>query len=155
MIKNVYEVICRKCQGLCCKATVVVTQKDLDKLNQAHKGRFGIVNEEMGAGKTPGHFILTDHHRCPFLGEQGCTLKESEKPFDCIFFPLAFIYKDKKLSFYLNKHCPFYMEIPKQKLLQTKKWAEKQLKSWTEEEKLYYSKDVEKYPKSFLIPLTE
>lgn len=153
MAKNIFKVICKKCQGLCCKATVVVTQNDLDKLNKKYKGTFKIINEETGREKPPGHFILTKNHVCPFLGEKGCILEENMKPFDCLFFPLAFIYRNGKLSFYLNKHCPFYMEIPKDQLLKTKKWAQKQLKSWTEKEKLFYSKDVENYPRSLLIPL--
>ncbi len=152
MAKNIFKVICKKCQGLCCKATVVVIQKDLDKLKK-YKGMFKIKNEETETEIPPGHFILTKNHYCPFLGENGCILEEKMKPFDCIFFPLAFIYKNRKLSFYLNKHCPFYMEISKKQLLKTKKWAQKQLKSWTEKEKLFYSKDVENYPRSLLIPL--
>ncbi len=153
MTKNIFKVICKKCHGLCCKATVVVTKKDLDKLNTKYKGMFKIIKEETGLEKTPGHFILTKNHLCPFLGKTGCVLEENEKPFDCIFFPLAFIYKNNTTSFYINKHCPFCMKIPKKELLKTKRWGKERLKSWTDEEKLFYSKDVENYPKSLLIPL--
>ncbi|MFC1727162.1 hypothetical protein ACFL0Y_01440 [Patescibacteria group bacterium] len=84
---------------------------------------------------------------------KGCTLPEDIKPFDCKVFPVAFIYKNGKTSFYLNKKCPYYREIPREWIEKTHKWARKELESWTEEEKLEYSKMIEKYPQSQLIPL--
>ena len=154
MTKNIFRVICKKCQGKCCRATVLLVQKDVNQLNRKYKGRFKVINEETGYEETPGHMAHNEKHMCPFLEEQrGCVLEEEYKPFDCRFFPLAFIYKNNNLSFYLNKKCSYYMYIPKSWIIQTKKWAEEQLKSWTEKEKLAYSKDVESYPSSQLIPI--
>lgn len=153
MAKNVFKVICKKCQGKCCKETVVLTQKDINKLNVKYKNWFRVINEETNLEEPPGHIVLKKNHACPFLGENGCILEENMKPFDCLFFPLAFVYKKGKLSFYLNKKCPYYEEIPKKWVQKTKKWAQEQLKFWTEKEKLFYSKDVENYQSSVLIPL--
>ena len=91
--------------------------------------------------------------KCPFLSEKGCVLPEKLKPFDCKLFPLAFKYENKQIKFFLNKKCPFIDRIPKSWIRKTKKWALKELRNWNEEEKITYSKIIEKYPPSQLIPM--
>jgi len=145
-MKNTFEIICKKCGGKCCKSTIFLTQRDIDKWKQ-FEGEFKV--KEKGAG-----FMLIHEGQCPFLNEEtGCTLEENLKAFDCILFPLAFIYKNEKIKFYLNKKCPYVNKIQKDWIEKTKKWALEQLKSWNEEEKRTYSKIIENYPVSELISI--
>jgi len=147
MARNIFEIICKKCQGKCCKSTIFLTQTDVDRLNKRHKGVFKVE-------KIPGIMILDESGKCPFLNEsKGCILSENLKPFDCRVFPIAFIYRNGETNFYLNKKCPYHNEIPKEWIEKTKKWAKKELESWTEEEKLEFSKMIEKCPQSQLISL--
>ena len=143
-MKNVFEVICKKCGGKCCKSTVFLTQRDIDRW-KSYEGKFAVIKREAG-------FMLKHDGKCPFLNlKTGCTLDEPMKAFDCIMFPLAFTYENGKINFYLNKKCPYYNEIPKDWIEKTKKWTLEQLNSWTEEEKITYSNIIREYPDSELI----
>ena len=43
---------------------------------------------------------------CPFLGERGCVLESSEKPFDCSIWPLRACKIDGKIKVMLENTCP-------------------------------------------------
>ncbi len=104
--------------------------------------------------KIPGYMIQDDQKKCPFLDLKiGCTLKHEDKPLDCRMFPIAFKYKDGKATFYLNKRCKYWKEIPREWVLATKKWAGKAIAELTEEEKIEFSKMAEGYPESKLMSL--
>ena len=145
-MKNIFKLICKKCGGKCCKSTIFLTQKDIDKW-KPFEGKFATIKKEAG-------FMLVHKGKCPFLNtETGCTLNENMKPFDCILFPLAFTYKNETINFYLDKKCPYINEISKDWIDETKKWALEQLQDWSEEEKITYSNIIECYPASQLIPV--
>ena len=43
---------------------------------------------------------------CPYLGENGCTLSEREKPWDCKIWPLRVMNKDGEIVIALTPTCP-------------------------------------------------
>ena len=43
---------------------------------------------------------------CPYLGENGCTLSEKEKPWDCKIWPLRVMNKDGEIVVALTPTCP-------------------------------------------------
>lgn len=151
-MKNVFAIICKKCQGACCKSTVFVTKHDLEKLRK-HKKDLKIYNDFTKSSEPPGDLVQDDKNKCYFLNLQtGCTLNPDDKPFDCRLFPLTFTYDKKQLQFYLNKKCPYWKEIPKEWIEDTKKWAIKHIdKHFTEEEKVIFSSMMQGYPKKQLI----
>ncbi|MBN2015982.1 YkgJ family cysteine cluster protein [Candidatus Dojkabacteria bacterium] len=151
-MKNIFEIICKKCVGKCCKTTIFLTQKDIDRLEK-YKEKFRLIPMEKDMKAPPGYMDLVEGS-CPFLEEEkGCTLRHEEKPFDCRVFPLAFIYKAGETKFYLNKKCPYYDEIPEEWIHKTKIWAQEELKNWSEDEKLAFSKMIERYQSKQLIPV--
>jgi len=136
--------ICTKCQGHCCKSKVTVIQSDIDRLKK-YKKDVKIENS---------YLVQDEEGKCVFLDlDTGCTLKHEDKPFDCRMFPIAMIYKDNKLSLFLNKRCKFWDEVPYVWVVETKKWAEEMINKMTEEEKIEFSKMAEGYPEEVLIPL--
>jgi Fe-S-cluster containining protein len=131
-MRNMFIKICKKCGGKCCKSTIFLTQRDVDKW-KPYIDRFGVRRE--GAG-----FMLVHDGKCPFLDTRtGCTLDEKTKPFDCVLFPLGFVYINGTFDFFLKDKCPYINEIPKNWISKTKKWALRELKSWSEEERMTYS----------------
>ena len=49
---------------------------------------------------------------CPFLGEHGCVLSASEKPFDCSIWPLRSCKIDGKIKVMLENTCPAIAKQP-------------------------------------------
>lgn len=152
-MKTVFKKICKKCQGYCCKLPVFITERDIDHLKKYGK-EIKVHNEFTGANKAPGYLVQDDQKKCSFLNlETGCTLEHEDKPFDCRVFPVTFKYKNGEVTFYFNKECKYWKEIPFSWALETKKWAEKVVDELTEEEKIEFSKMIERHPELLLIPL--
>jgi len=132
--------------GKCCNLNVLLTHKDFENLK--NKTSF----EDF---KKYGNLIV-HWGTCPFLEkENGCTLPEPLKPFDCKLFPLTFMYEDSKVKIFLNKKCPFTKEIPQEWINKTKSWLKKELQSWKKQDLLAYSSLIEKHSSSRLVLLEE
>jgi len=134
---NIFSKICKECDGQCCKTfEIFLLKKDLEKLDK-FKDKINIKKEGSG-------LLMYHKDKCFFQNPKtGCILSEEDKPFDCKLFPLTFLYKNKKLNFYLMEDCSYLNEIPKEWIEKTKKWAVKELETWTEEDKLTFSNIME------------
>ena len=145
MEKNIFKVICKKCNGKCCKLNVMLTKKDLEKLKD---------KVDLKDFKKYGKDIYVFWGRCPFLDiKKGCRLSEKLKPFDCKLFPLTFMYKKGKTKIFLNKKCPYTEEIPEKWINRTQKEVLKELKYWTKEEKETYTDLIKNHSSSKLVLL--
>lgn len=142
---DAFEIICKKCQGKCCKLNIMLTKKDIERL----KDKIDI-NKFRKYGKS----IYVHWGKCPFLNTTtGCTLPKKLKPFDCKLFPLTFMYERGKLKIYLNKKCPYTKEIPEEWINKNRIWLLKELKYWTKEEKKTYTDLIKKHSSSKLVLL--
>lgn len=148
-MKNIFEVICKKCDGKCCKTVTFLSQDDVKRLQEC-KTEFS-QNKEFLHRKKNHSFLVLNKGKCPFLTEhKGCQLKESCRPLECLLFPLVFKYDKGKLRFYLNKKCPYLREISKKWVSKTKQWAANKLQQWTKEELSEFSKIIDNHPGSHL-----
>jgi Fe-S-cluster containining protein len=146
-MKNIFEKICKRCQGRCCKLNMMLTGKDLKKL----KNKIDITEFKKYTNNIYVHW-----RRCVFLNEKkSCTLSEKLKPFDCRLFPLTFMYGNNKTKIFLNKKCPYADEVSDEWIKRTIKWLMEELESWTEEEKMTYTKLIKKHSSSKLFLLKE
>lgn len=133
-MKMNFKQICKKCNGKCCHGRIFLGAVDVEKLKSAGK-KIKIRK----AGKAG--FDLISDGKCPFFKEKiGCTLEEGLKPIDCTLYPLAFLENSERFTFYLNKRCPYYKQVPKDWIEKTKTWAQKKLKAWSKEEREIYIK---------------
>lgn len=125
--------LCKRCKGKCCRPPIYLGQVDVDRLIAAGK-KFKIERTDEAG------FDLISSDKCPFLKEDvGCTLESDLKSIDCILFPLAFTESNDGFKFYLNKLCPFFKEIPRDWIKETKKWARVRLKDWSKSERRTYA----------------
>jgi len=147
MSQNIFNVICEKCGGKCCKSYYTFLIKK--ELNRLLKLSVKFKYKKEGPG-----FLMDSLESCKFLNNQkGCKLNNCLKPFDCRLYPLAFIYKNKILNFYLTKDCFYRRKIDRQCINEIKVFARRRLKIWTEKEKITYSKIIENYPKAKLLKI--
>lgn len=146
MSRDIFNIICKKCDGQCCKYYIFLTKKELGRLLKlGEKFRY----KKEGAG-----FLMDSPNCCRFLDNKtGCKLASRFKPFDCKLFPLAFIYKNKTVNFYLIKDCPYWQKINQACISEIKTLARRRLKTWTEKEKITYSNIIENYFKKELLKL--
>jgi len=147
MNQDIFNIICKVCGGKCCKCYYIfLTKKELKRLLKLGvKFKY----KKFGTG-----WLMDSTEGCKFLHKQkGCKLNSCFKPFDCNFYPLAFIYKNKKLNFYLLKSCPYWQGINKSCLNEIKALARRRLKTWTEKEKILYSKLIKDYSKKELLKI--
>lgn len=127
-----FKKICKKCKGLCCKRNAFVSKNDLKKLDK-------VKTEFEAYYWKNGRKILLENEKCPFLGRNGCRLKEKEKPFDCLLFPLSFTIHKKKFYFYLNGKCPYLKKFSRKWIKERRKWALRELRKWKGKEILSYA----------------
>lgn len=126
------SLLCKKCNGKCCKPPIFLGYSDIKKLKKTGK------IFEYKKNKTGGYDLISKD-KCPFLKEGlGCTLEKKLKPFDCLLFPLAFKENKEKFIFYLNKICPCWKTLPHYWIVQTKRVANRKLKDWTVKERDAY-----------------
>ena len=147
MSQNIFNKICKICGGKCCKCYYIfLTKRELGLLLKLD---VKIKYQKKGAG-----FLMESFKDCKFLDNRtGCKLPGRLKPFDCNLYPLAFIYKNKKLNFYLIKECVYYKKISRSGLREMKACARRGLNAWTEKEKITYSRLIEDYPKKHLLKI--
>lgn len=146
MNQNIFNIICKKCGGKCCKYYIFLTKKELDRLLKLGE-KFRYKKEGVG-------FLMDSPNCCKFLdGKTGCKLPDYLKPLDCKLFPVAFIYKNKIINFYLINDCTYWQKIDRQSINKIKIMTRRRLKTWTEKEKITYSKIIEAYPKKEFIKI--
>ncbi|MFH0955698.1 MAG: YkgJ family cysteine cluster protein [Candidatus Falkowbacteria bacterium] len=147
MNQNIFNIICKKCGGKCCKNHYIfLIKKESNRLlKQGLKFKY----KKEGPG-----FLMDSTNGCKFLNKKtGCKLNNRLKPFDCWLYPLAFIYKNKVLNFYLIKSCAYYKKIDQTRLNKTKVQMRRKLKKWAEREKITYSNIIENYSKKELLKI--
>ena len=134
--------LCSKCKGECCEGYIFITKKEYDKLKS--------LNSKLRVRKEGAGFIVSNRS-CLFLNKKtGCILPEKDRPLDCMIFPLSFVYKGKKLHFYLNKYCDHIHKIPKAWSLKNMKAVKSRLGRWSSAEKKSYHDFIMKHSSKML-----
>lgn len=87
-IINLFKQYCGQCKGLCCQAKEVTYFKDeFEQLSPLMTGKC-IINNELFDGDSIRVLRVNTKNKCHFLTSKGCRLKECDRPFDCISYPL-------------------------------------------------------------------
>jgi len=144
---DIYQVICAKCGGVCCRSyEIFLTKCELEKIKRSG---FDFKYYKYGAGWL---LKLGRGPACAFLKKGiGCRLKKKFKPLDCDLFPLGFIYCRGKFEFYLLKECAYHKKIIPAEAKKIRKRILLRLKTWSETERETYSRLIAARPKSSMI----
>lgn len=118
---------CMKCSGVCCKkAEFTVFTWELEKLPKSiYPLKFRKQQRRNGKPKNKKIERINMNKSCPYLKEnEGCIIKERDRPLDCISYPIYPIIKygrkedDKEIiGMMIHKSCPLCREISKDKKL--------------------------------------
>jgi len=129
---------CKEC-GKCCdiikEMPLFLSKKEYGDLKNAGY-EFEVFDVDEG-------YIIND--TCPFVSDKGCTLPKELKPLDCEMFPLAFVFKNGKFEFYLNKKCPYWDKISKEWIEKTRKEFFKKIKNRDKRAMEIYGTEKEDY----------